>query len=121
MILCRPSRQPQRGRPRLVRLEDRTTPTAGAIYPVFGTNGTVNFNFAWTDDCYAGEVDRPVGYSIVTGTVVSGDLNYNGLNPADVSVTNQDNDPIWVTNIAVNGGASQRSMVKGITVTFGQV
>lgn len=68
-----------------------------------------------------GEVDGNVAYSIVTGAAVSGDFNYNGLNPADVAVTNQDDDPIRVTNISVNGGQSQRSMLKGITVTFSQV
>jgi hypothetical protein len=68
-----------------------------------------------------GDVDGPITYRVVTGTAVSGDPNYNGLNPPDVAVTNQDNDPIRVVNAVVNGGAAQRSMVKGVTVTFSQV
>jgi uncharacterized delta-60 repeat protein len=68
-----------------------------------------------------GEVDGPIAYSVVTGVAVSGDLNYNGLNPPDVAVTNQDNDPIRVGGVVLNGGAAQRSMLKGITVTFSQV
>ena len=36
-------------RPRVLRLEDRTVPTAGALDPTFGTGGKVNFNFSFTD------------------------------------------------------------------------
>ncbi|HRX30584.1 MAG TPA: Ig-like domain-containing protein, partial [Tenuifilaceae bacterium] len=36
--------------------------------------------------------DGDISYSIVTGVVSSTDANYNGKNPADVSVTNTDND-----------------------------
>jgi Ca2+-binding RTX toxin-like protein len=38
-------------------------------------------------------VDGNVAYSIVTAAALSSDSNYNGLNVADVNVTNQDNDP----------------------------
>lgn len=38
------------------------------------------------------EQDGAVGYSIITAAAVSDDPAYNGTNPADVSVTNQDND-----------------------------
>ncbi|MDX1679244.1 MAG: InlB B-repeat-containing protein [Akkermansiaceae bacterium] len=41
------------------------------------------------DDAVA---DGDVAYGIVTGAASSSDGNYNGLNPADVSVTNLDND-----------------------------
>ena len=37
-------------------------------------------------------VDGDVSYSIVTSTAVSDDSNFDGLNPADVSVTNIDNE-----------------------------
>ena len=36
--------------------------------------------------------DGNVAYTIVTAAASSGDPGYNGLNPADVSVTNTDND-----------------------------
>jgi hypothetical protein len=39
-------------------------------------------------------VDGNVGYTIVTAAATSSDPNYNGLNAADVSVTNNDNDPV---------------------------
>ncbi len=42
-----------------------------------------------TDDT---EQDGDVHYTIVTGAAVSGDALYDGLNPADVSVTNLDDD-----------------------------
>ncbi len=41
------------------------------------------------DDAVA---DGDIPYSIMTGAAVSGDSNYNGLNVANVSVTNTDND-----------------------------
>ena len=37
-------------------------------------------------------VDGNVAYSILTAALVSTDLSYNGLDPADVSVSNADND-----------------------------
>ena len=37
-------------------------------------------------------LDSDVGYTIVTGAAVSSDGNYSGLDPADVSVINLDND-----------------------------
>lgn len=36
--------------------------------------------------------DGDVGYSIITGAATSSDSKYNGLNPPDVSLVNQDND-----------------------------
>ncbi|WP_246047524.1 beta strand repeat-containing protein [Leptospira ilyithenensis] len=40
----------------------------------------------------AGAIDGNILYSIITGTITSGDTNYNGINPTDVSATNNDND-----------------------------
>jgi len=37
-------------------------------------------------------VDGNIAYSIITAAATSTDLNYNGLDPSDVSVTNNDND-----------------------------
>ena len=36
-------------------------------------------------------------YTIVTAAATAADTNYNGLNPADVSVTNTDNDIVWAS------------------------
>ena len=41
--------------------------------------------------------DGDIGFTIVTALATSGDVKYNGLNPADVSVTNQDNDAAGIT------------------------
>ena len=41
--------------------------------------------------------DGNIAYTIVTAAAVSADGNYNGLNPADVSVTNTDNDTAGIT------------------------
>ena len=43
-----------------------------------------------------GVVDGNIAYSVILGSAVSNDPDYNGKNPGDVSVTNQDNDAIGV-------------------------
>jgi len=50
--------------------------------------------------------DGNVAYTILTAAASSGDANYSGLNPADVSVTNQDNDTAGVT-LVESGGSTQ--------------
>jgi hypothetical protein len=50
--------------------------------------------------------DGDVAYSIITAAATSGDVNYYGLNAADVSVTNTDNDTAGVT-IVQSGGFTQ--------------
>lgn len=47
--------------------------------------------------------DGDIGYSIVTGSVTSGDVNYNGINPSDVSATNRDNDIAGITVAPTSG------------------
>ncbi len=68
-----------------------------------------------------GLIDGPIAYTIVTGPAVSADLTFTGLDPADVAVTNLDNDPIGIVSHTLNGGVAQRSMVKGFAFTFSQV
>jgi hypothetical protein len=41
--------------------------------------------------------DGDIPFTILTGAAVSTDANYNGLNPADVSVTNTDDDTAGIT------------------------
>src|SRR5439155_651656 len=60
-------------------------------------------------------VDGNVAYTIVTAAVVSGDTGYNGLNPADVAVTNQDNDVAGVTVSPTSGLVTTEA---GGTATF---
>ncbi|MFH1023453.1 MAG: choice-of-anchor Q domain-containing protein, partial [Planctomycetota bacterium] len=47
--------------------------------------------------------DGNVGYTILTGACSSGDGNYNGFNPSDVSVTNTDNDTAGITVSETSG------------------
>ena len=67
----------------------------GTVAPASVTFTTVNWNVAQTvtvtgvDDAVD---DGDIAYSVVTAAAVSADLSYNGLNPADVSVTNTDDD-----------------------------
>ncbi len=48
-------------------------------------------------------IDDTVAYSIITAPATSSDPNYNGLNAADVSLTNTDNDTAGVT-VSPTGG-----------------
>ena len=48
-------------------------------------------------------VDGSIAYTIVTAAAISGDPRYNNQNPADVSVTNADNDASGITVTPVSG------------------
>lgn len=60
-------------------------------------------------------VDGNITYSIVTGTVSSSDANYNGLNPPDVTVVNNDNDVAGFTVSPTSGLVTTEA---GGTATF---
>src|SRR6185436_5907998 len=47
--------------------------------------------------------DGDVNYSIITASASSGDSNYNGLNPSDVSASNTDNDTAGFTIAPTSG------------------
>ena len=53
-------------------------------------------------------VDGDVAYTIVTAAATSTDRNYNGLNAADVSVTNTDNDTAGITVTPTPGWSRRR-------------
>jgi hypothetical protein len=80
--------------------------TEGTVSPVTLTFTPANWNSAQTvtitgiDD---NEVDGDIAYTIVTAAAVSTDANYNGLDPADVSVTNTDNDSAGITVTPTSG------------------
>ncbi|MEW5845404.1 MAG: Ig-like domain-containing protein [Bacteroidota bacterium] len=59
--------------------------------------------------------DDNVAYTIVTGAASSTDAKYNGLNPANVSVTNTDNDTAGIT---VNPTSGLTTTEAGGTATF---
>src|SRR6185295_17650041 len=59
--------------------------------------------------------DGDIGYSIVTAAAVSSDSNYSGLNPADVSATNSDDDTAGFTVTPTSGLTTTEA---GGTATF---
>jgi hypothetical protein len=59
--------------------------------------------------------DGNVGYTIVTGAASSADSAYNGMNPADVSVTNADDDSGGITVTPTSGLVTTET---GGTATF---
>jgi hypothetical protein len=66
--------------------------------------------------------DGNVAYQIVTAAAVSTDPNYNGLDVADVSLTNIDNESGGVApkveTVVFGNGTNQRSMITSIKVNF---
>ncbi len=82
------------------------------------------------------ELDGDVGYSIVTATAASADPAYDGLDAADVSVTNQDDDAVianlhvgdldstpvslgnkWLTSVTIRVHDDDHNPVANATVT----
>jgi hypothetical protein len=82
--------------------------TEGTVSPTSLTFTAANWNTARTvtvtgvDDLI---VDGNVGYTIVTAAATSTDTAYNGVNAADVSVSNTDNDVAGVT-VTQSGGTT---------------
>ena len=74
--------------------------TEGTVSPASLTFTAANWNTAQTvtvtgvDDFVD---DGDIAYTIVTAAASSADGNYNGLNAADVAVTNIDNDTAGIT------------------------
>ena len=108
-----------------------TPPTAEVVIPVAtsdASEGTVNvstltftpvnWNTTQTvtvtgmDDAV---YDQDVTYTIVLGAAASADADYNGLNPADVSVTNRDNDPSPTKFYVVNDATQNQTYEYGPT------
>ena len=80
--------------------------TEGTVAPASLTFTAANWNAPQTvtvtgvDDALA---DGNIAYTIVTAAGVSTDGNYSGLNAADVSVTNTDNDVAGITVTPTSG------------------
>ena len=80
--------------------------TEGAVAPASLTFTSANWNTAQTvtvtganDDLDDGDV----AYTIVTAAATSADAIYNGINAADVAVTNTDNDAAGITVTPTSG------------------
>lgn len=63
-------------------------------------------------------VDGNVGYSILTAAAASSDINYNGLNPADVAITNNDNDIAGITVSAISGVTTEAGGQASFTIVL---
>jgi len=90
----------------------------GTVSPSSVTFTSSNWNSPRTvtvtgvdDDAIDGDVD----YAIVTAPATSSDPNYNGLNAADVAVTNEDDD---VPGIVVTPTSGLETSEDGTTATF---
>ena len=62
--------------------------------------------------------DGDVGYTIVTATAVSGDGNYSGINPADVTVQNLDDDTAGIAVSAISGDTTEAGGAATFTVVL---
>src|SRR5205814_774143 len=95
-----------------------SNPAEGSVAPTSLTFTAANWNTPQTvtvtgvDDAI---VDGNVAYTIVTAAAVSTDPGYNGLNPPDVSVTNNDNDSAGFTIFPLAGLVTTEA---GGTATF---
>ncbi|HEX5790195.1 MAG TPA: Calx-beta domain-containing protein, partial [Luteolibacter sp.] len=93
--------------------------TEGSVSPSSLTFTNANWNLAQTvtvtgvDDAV---IDGNIAYSIVTGSATSSDPNYNGLNPADVPVINNDNDVPGFVVSAISGSTTEAGGVAIFTV-----
>ncbi|MFH1021960.1 MAG: choice-of-anchor Q domain-containing protein [Planctomycetota bacterium] len=77
------------------------TPDTGSLMFTSATwNTPQTVTVTGTDDAMD---DGDVGYSIIVGACSSGDGNYNGFNPSDVSLTNTDNDTAGITVSETSG------------------
>ncbi|HEV7763589.1 MAG TPA: Ig-like domain repeat protein [Thermoanaerobaculia bacterium] len=91
--------------------------TEGIALPAAVTFTSGNYNVPRTvtvtgvDDLF---MDGNIGYTILTLPAVSVDLHYAGLNAADVSVTNNDND---TSAIAVSSSANPSNVGQPVTLT----
>ncbi|MBI2930967.1 MAG: hypothetical protein HYY16_04900, partial [Planctomycetes bacterium] len=91
--------------------------TEGMVMPASLTFTPLNWStvqgvtITGVDDAIA---DGNVPYFINTAPAVSADPNFNGVNPADVSVTNNDNDNAGVNVSAISGSTTE----SGGTATF---
>src|SRR5439155_1042172 len=92
--------------------------TEGTVAPASVTFTSANWNTAQTvtvtgvDDFV---VDGNVAYTIVTASATSTDEIYNGMNAADVAVTNTDNDTAGITVVPTSGLTTTEG---GGTATF---
>ncbi|MCA9121898.1 MAG: hypothetical protein H6822_11525 [Planctomycetaceae bacterium] len=93
----------------------------GNVSPISLTFTPANWNVAQTVTVTGADdlnLDGDVVYTINTANTVSNDLNYNGLNPIDVSVINVDNDVETLTLTIAASSFSEAAGVGASTATI---
>ena len=94
-------------------------PAEGSVFPPDLTFTPDNWNtpqvvtVTGVDDP---DVDGDIEYRIVTEAAISNDLNYNSINPENVTLTNLDND-LPVVDLSVDSTAGEEANTTAITVT----
>ncbi|MCE9557519.1 MAG: calcium-binding protein, partial [Armatimonadetes bacterium] len=95
--------------------------TEGNVTPTSVTFTTANWNVAQTvtvtgvDDAI---MDGSIAYTVVTSAATSTDVAYSGLNAADVSVSNTDNETVTSAGITVTPTTGLTTTEAGGTATF---
>ncbi|MES2981163.1 MAG: Calx-beta domain-containing protein [Verrucomicrobiota bacterium] len=107
-------------------------PTANVVIPFSSsdtTEGTVTASLTFSTTNWATNqtvtvagvddtiVDGSIAYTIVTAAATSTDLAYNGLDPADMAVTNNDNDKPTVAVTATDATATESGLTTAV-LTF---
>ncbi|MEP0987451.1 gliding motility-associated C-terminal domain-containing protein, partial [Ekhidna sp.] len=93
----------------------------GTVSPSSVTFTTANWNIAQTvtvtgvDDAID---DGDVVYTIETAAATSSDTNYNGLDPADLTVTNEDNDGVGISVSAISGNTGEDGSTASFTIVL---
>ncbi|MEG3872473.1 choice-of-anchor D domain-containing protein, partial [Microcoleus sp. Z1_B5] len=96
----------------------------GTVSPTSVTFTNANWNVAQTVTATGVDdnlVDGNKTYNIVTAAATSTDSNYNGFNPADVAVTNTDNDVTPLPEIQVLDGTTDIVDGTASAIDFGSV
>lgn len=91
-----------------------TVTTPSLIFTPANWNVAQTVTITGVDDSI---VDGNIAYTIVLGAATSADPDFNGLNPADVSVTNNDNEFPPTKFYVVNDGSPDRTYEYGASGT----
>jgi hypothetical protein len=92
-----------------------TASTSSLIFTAANWNVAQVVTVTGVDDAV---VDGNIVYSIVTGAAVSADPGYNGMNPADVAVTNVDNDTAGISVSAISGNTTEGGGIANFSVVL---
>jgi gliding motility-associated-like protein len=91
--------------------------TEGTVFPASITFNNTNWNIARTVTVTGvndNVDDGDIPYNIITAIAVSGDGIYNGIDPVNVSVINEDDDVVGVTVSVISNNTTEL----GLTATF---